>query len=106
MNPRTLAGRGALFAFAFAYMSLGILLPLELLDEGFLAYGSWRVANGDLPVEDFEIFYGPSIFFLGGGAFSMFGEDLAVLRMLVLTLKATACVLVYMAAETCSAHLT
>ena len=105
MNPGSLAGRGALFAFAFAYMSLGILLPLELLDEGFLAYGSWRVANGDLPVEDFEIFYGPSIFFLGGGAFSMFGEDLAVLRMLVLTLKATACVLVYMAARRVSGRI-
>ncbi len=86
-------------------MSLGILLPLELLDEGFLTYGSWRVARGELPVEDFEIFYGPSIFFLGGGAFSIFGEDLAVLRMLLLTIKAVICVLVYMAARRVSGWL-
>ena len=30
MSPGTAAGRVALFAFAFGYMSLGILLPLEL----------------------------------------------------------------------------
>jgi hypothetical protein len=105
MSPGTAAGRVALFAFAFGYMSLGILLPLELLDEGFLTYGSWRVARGELPVEDFEIFYGPSIFFLGGGAFSIFGEDLAVLRMLLLTIKAVICVLVYMAARHVSGWL-
>ena len=88
-----------LFALASAYLRLGLFIPIEWVDEGVIVYAIWRVAEGDLPYRDFQQMYPPSLFFLGGFLFRLFGSDLAVLRYLVLATKAATCVMVYVGAR-------
>lgn len=88
-----------LFALAAAYLRLGLFIPIEWADEGVIVYAIWRVAEGELPYRDFQQMYPPSLFFLGGFLFRLFGSDLAVLRYLVLAVKAATCVMVYLSAR-------
>jgi hypothetical protein len=87
-----------LFLLAAAYMRLGLFIPIEWTDEGVIVYPIWRVSVGEIPYRDFQQMYGPSLFFLGGHLFRMFGSDLAVLRFFLLGLKAATCVMVYLGA--------
>lgn len=98
-HATTLPGTLFLFFLALAYLRLGLFIPLEFSDEGMIVYGIWRVSAGELPYRDFHQIYGPSTFFLGGALFRVFGADLAVLRYLVLAVKAALCVLVYLGAR-------
>ncbi|MBW2388129.1 MAG: glycosyltransferase family 39 protein [Deltaproteobacteria bacterium] len=88
-----------LFLLAAAYMRLALFIPVSWTDEGVLVYPIWRVAEGELPYRDFQQMYGPSLFFLGGLVFRIFGSDLAVLRYLLLGVKAATCVMVYLGAR-------
>ncbi len=92
-------GLAMLFALASAYLRLGLFIPIEWADEGVIVYAIWRVAEGELPYRDFQQMYPPSLFFLGGFLFRLFGSDLAVLRYLVLATKAATCVMVYVGAR-------
>ena len=96
---RRALGLAMLFALASAYLRLGLFIPIEWVDEGVIVYAIWRVAEGDLPYRDFQQMYPPSLFFLGGFLFRLFGSDLAVLRYLVLATKAATCVMVYVGAR-------
>jgi hypothetical protein len=84
-----------LVAVAAAYFALGANLTLEWADEGNIVYASWRTAEGALPYRDFRHLYGPSLFFLHGSLFRVFGPDLAVVRVTVIALKACIAVLVF-----------
>src|SRR5262249_46380133 len=66
----------------------GLWLSLEWVAQGQIVYGAWRVARGDLPYRDFVHMYGPSLFFLNGALLRWFGEDLAVIRIALLVVKA------------------
>jgi hypothetical protein len=92
-------GLAVLFLLAAAYMRLGLFIPINWHDEGVIVYPIWRVAEGELPYRDFQQMYGPSVFFLNGLLFRLFGPDLAVLRYFLLALKASTCVMVYLAAR-------
>ena len=64
-----------------------VLLPRYLVgvtphDEGFIATGAMLVQDGKLPYRDFLSFYGPAQYYLLAGLFSVFGQDLLVLRVL------------------------
>lgn len=88
-----------LLVLAAAYLRLALFIPISWTDEGVIVYPIWRVAVGELPYRDFQQLYGPSLFFLGGLAFRLFGSDLAVLRYLLLAVKAATCVMVYLGAR-------
>lgn len=85
-------------------MRLALFIPVSWTDEGVLVYPIWRVAEGELPYRDFQQMYGPSLFFLGGLVFRIFGSDLAILRYLLLGVKAATCVMVYLGARRISAR--
>ncbi len=84
---------------AAAWFWPGIWLTLEWVDQGQIVYGAWRVARGELPYRDFDHLYGPSIFFLNGALLRWFGEDLAVLRIGLLVVKAALAALVFVVAR-------
>ncbi len=88
-----------LFVLAAAYMRLGLLIPIDWGDEGQIVSPMWRVAEGEVPYRDFQHLYGPSLFYLGGLLFRLFGSDLVVLRYFLLALKAATCVMVYLGAR-------
>jgi hypothetical protein len=94
-----LLGLVALAAAAAGYFYGGILSTLERMDEGQIVYACWRAGVGDVPYVDFQHFYGPSLFFLNGALFRLFGEDLYVLRVSLVALKALVAVLVYLLAR-------
>jgi hypothetical protein len=88
-----------LFFLAAAYMWLGLLIPVNWTDEGMIVYPIWRVAEGEIPYRDFQHLYGPSLFYLNGLLFRIFGADLAVVRYGLLAVKAATCVMVYLSAR-------
>ena len=89
----------ALFAVALFYFGLGILLPLEWVDEGHLIYPAWRVSEGALPYREFGHLYAPSSFFVHGALFRLIGADLLVVRVWMLVLKSAGALCVYAAAR-------
>ncbi len=89
----------ALFALALLYFGLGILLPLEWVDEGHVIYPGWRVSEGALPYREFGHLYAPSSFFVHGALFRLFGADLLVVRVWMLLLKSAGALCVYAAAR-------
>src|SRR5262245_21358578 len=78
----------------------GLWLSLEWVDQGQIVYGVWRVARGDLPYRDFVHMYGPSLFFLNGALMRWFGEDLAVIRIGLLAVKALLAGLLFVVCRT------
>lgn len=84
---------------AAGYFALSCRLSLEWFDEGVVVYPSWRVAQGAVPYREFQQLYGPSVFFLNGLLFRLFGVDLFVIRVGLVVLKAITAVLVYLAAR-------
>lgn len=95
----TTAQIGAVVAVALGYFALSVGLSLEWIDEGQVLYGAWRVARGDLPYRDFQHLYGPSLFFLNGALLRVFGEDLRVVRLGLVVLKAGLALVVYLLAR-------
>lgn len=53
-----------------------------IFDEGFLASGAMMILRGWLPIRDFYVIYGPGQYYLTAALFALFGEDLAVHRLL------------------------
>jgi hypothetical protein len=54
---------------------------LDWRDEGFLAYGSVRVAHGEIPQRDFVSLQPPLSFYTGAGVFKLLGTSLVSLRV-------------------------
>ena len=88
-----------LFVLAACYFSLGRTLSLEWTDEGMIVYPSWLVAGGATPYLEFRHVYGPSLFFLNGALFRLFGPDLAVIRLALVVVKAGVATSVYAASR-------
>jgi hypothetical protein len=84
-----------LFGLAAAYFTIGAPLTFEWIDEGQIAYPSWRVAVGEVAYRDFRHFYWPSLFLLNATLLRLFGTDLLVLRLGLAGLKAVIVLLVY-----------
>jgi hypothetical protein len=94
--PRTsLAVVAAIVLGAAVWFWPGTWLTLEWVDQGQIVYGAWRVARGDLPYRDFDHLYGPSLFVLNGALLRWFGEDLMVIRLGLLAVKALLAGLLY-----------
>jgi hypothetical protein len=94
-----LAAGAALFCAALLYFRATYDSTLEWVDEGQLIYASSRVADGAVPYRDFVQLYGPSVFFLNGALFRLFGADVHVVRVSLLLLKAALAVIVYLCAR-------
>lgn len=88
-----------LFAIAALYFAWGCRLSLEPMDEGQIVFASWRTAQGSLPYRDFTHMYGPSLFFLNGALLRWIAEDLLVIRISLVILKAFTAILVYLCAR-------
>lgn len=73
---------------AAAYFLVAATHGIERADEGHLVYFGARVADGALPVRDFRHWYGPSVFFVNGWLMQLFGADLLVVRLALVTLHA------------------
>jgi hypothetical protein len=89
----------ALGAVAAGYFALGCRLTLEWADEGHVILQSWRVAEGAVPYRDTLHPYGPSIFFVNGLLFRLFGPQLLGVRVSLVVAKAALAVLVYLSAR-------
>jgi hypothetical protein len=68
-------------------ISAVLLTPTALIgvvvhDEGFIATGAMLIRRGGLPYRDFLSFYGPAQYYVAAALFTLFGEDLLVLRLL------------------------
>ena len=64
-----------------------ILTPLmfglpNVFDEGFMASGAMMIGKGQLPIRDFFVIYGPGQYYWLAGLYRLFGEDLAVSRLM------------------------
>lgn len=90
------SGLVTLGLLAALYFHRSIGATLDWTDEGMIVYPSWRVSVGELPYVDFQHVYGPSLFFLNGALFWLFGSDLHVIRLFLVAVKALVAVLVYM----------
>jgi hypothetical protein len=56
-------------------------LKTPALDEGMLLAYPVRILHGDVPLRDFESFYGPGSFYAVAAAFAGFGQHLVVERL-------------------------
>src|SRR5437879_3682485 len=70
-----------LFVVAFAYLVPGINQPVNIYDEGIIAYSAVRVAHGDVPYRDFWSIYSPGQFYVLAAAFKVFGSTILVERV-------------------------
>jgi hypothetical protein len=61
---------------------------IELIDEGVLNLGAWRITQGAIPFRDFFSFYTPGSFYLVALAYKLFGVSLASGRILAWLLGA------------------
>jgi hypothetical protein len=87
------------FVAAASVFWIGRNLTLDWTDEGHIIYPIWRVSRGALPYRDFRQLYGPSLFFLNGTLFWLFGVDLSVIRVSLVFWKAALVALVYLNAR-------
>jgi hypothetical protein len=76
----------ALIAIALAIGLPRYRVGLDWADEGFLAYGTVRVMEGQIPNRDFVSLQPPLSFYVAAGVFKMFGTSLVSLRILGLSL--------------------
>ena len=77
-----------LVAAVFISLWPGVFMSLSTFDAGFVASGAMEILRGGLPMRDFFVIYGPGQYYLVAAAFAAFGEDLAVLNLLHLTVMA------------------
>jgi hypothetical protein len=68
----------------FALMAFELWLQgdilINLADEGYLWYGTWRTASGDVPVRDFQSYY-PGRYYWGAAWFMALGNGIMALRI-------------------------
>ena len=62
-----------LFVVALAYLQIGTFLPLNVYDEGIIAFGAVRVMDGQIPYRDFWTQYSPGQLYVLAGLFQVFG---------------------------------
>src|SRR4051794_30456597 len=62
------------------------LTGFDFADEGFLAYGSVRVMEGEMPNRDFVSLQPPLSFYVVATVFKVFGTSLHSLRLLGVTI--------------------
>jgi hypothetical protein len=65
--------------FIFIFVSV---FKINLLDEGFLLYGSIQISDGKLPYQDFFIPYTPGFFYLHAAIFKLTGINILYPRII------------------------
>lgn len=75
-NIKIFLSASVLMIFSF-YLQGNILI--DLADEGFLWYGTWRTLLGDIPLSDFHS-YDPGRYYWTAGCSMIFGSSLMALR--------------------------
>jgi hypothetical protein len=70
-----------LFALAFIYLIPGINQPVNIYDEGIIAYSAVRVMDGHVPYRDFWSIYSPAQFYVLAALFKGFGTTILVERL-------------------------
>lgn len=81
------------FALAIAYPRWRT--GIDWRDEGFLAYGALRVAQGEIPHRDFVSLQPPLSFYTTAGVFKLFGTSLVSLRIFGLSIYLLIPLLIY-----------
>ena len=74
------------FITALSFLVQGDIL-FGLADEGFLWYGSWRTALGEVPIRDFNA-YDPGRYYWNAGWSMLFGDNIMALRKSVAVFQA------------------
>ena len=89
-TPSTFVARLPLWVglLAVAVAAGHAFFQIELIDEGVLTMGAWRITQGQIPFRDFFVFYTPGSFYLVALAFKLFGVSLAAGRFLAVALGA------------------
>jgi hypothetical protein len=95
LHKRDLIAIALLIALALAIACPRFRSGLDIRDEGFLAYGAERVAQGQIPNRDFESLQPPGSFYTAAAIFKLFGTSLVSLRIFGLTLYVTIPILAY-----------
>jgi Dolichyl-phosphate-mannose-protein mannosyltransferase len=70
-----------LLAITFVYLLPGIHQPVNIYDEGIIAYSAVRVMDGQVMYRDFWSIYSPAQFYLLAAAFKLFGASIQVERL-------------------------
>jgi hypothetical protein len=92
-RPRLVAA--AVFAGALAISAFSILRGIDPFDEGLALQAAARVADGQLPYQDFSWAYGPGQPYLLGGLSEVFGPSLLVWRVIRVLVDAGVALAVY-----------
>ena len=84
-----------------AAVTLAILAPLLrssvfVADEGYVAYGAYRILHGQVPYRDFYIGWAPGQFYVVAGLFGLFGESLDVERFYDLAVRFGIALFIYL----------
>jgi hypothetical protein len=100
---RALAGRAPvqaalLFAGAALISGITILDGIQPNDEGLMLQAAARIADGQVPYEDFWVFYPPGQPYLLAGLWEVFGDSLLSWRVLRVLCDAGVAVLVWILA--------
>jgi hypothetical protein len=67
---------------AVAVAAFHAFVQIELIDEGVLNMGAWRIVQGQIPYRDFFTFHTPASFYLVALVYKVFGVALAPGRIL------------------------
>jgi hypothetical protein len=99
-KPKSARFVDVLCALLLLSFALGIAYPrwragIDWRDEGLLAYGAVRVAQGDIPQRDFVSVQPPLSFYTTAGVFKLFGTSLASLRIFGLSIYLLVPLLIY-----------
>jgi hypothetical protein len=70
-----------LLIVGFVYLIPGINQPVNIYDEGIIAYSAVRVMDGHVPYRDFWSIYSPAQFYVLALAFKLFGITIMVERV-------------------------
>lgn len=82
-----------------AYNALYFNRGIELTDEGYEIYASYRIFQGQVPYRDFFVFYTPGAYFIHALMFGLFGPHLLVGRIEMLLIGSTLPIIVYLMAR-------
>jgi hypothetical protein len=88
-----------LFGGAAVISGITLLDAIQLNDEGLMLQAAARIANGQVPYDDFWWFYPPGQPYLLGGLWELFGPSLLTWRLLRVLCDAGVAVLVWMLAR-------
>lgn len=85
-----------LFATAMIYLIPGMNQPVNVYDEGIIAYSAVRVMEGQVPYRDFWSIYSPGQFYGLALVFKTFGTTILVERLWDTTMRALISVAAFM----------